>query len=187
MPDPKTDVPGEAPPSVPARGYGPDPDFIEEAEDAEREGVRINWLRTITAFEGPELQVERMELDESGYPQPTGRFETLPADTVILALGQETDTAFLRQVPGVEFARESAVRLLDLVRGGVAVNAEDFVMVGHVRCVPSFRFVFSRRGGGRGSGRRRARRPCCPNSPSGAGRAARRGRCPIPPNCSRWT
>ncbi len=37
-----------------------------------------------------------MELDESGFPQPTGRFETLAADTVILALGQDTDTAFLR-------------------------------------------------------------------------------------------
>ena len=68
------------------------PAHDEEAEDAEREGVRINWLRTITAFDGPELQVEVMELDESGYPQPTGRFETLAADTVILALGQETDT-----------------------------------------------------------------------------------------------
>ncbi len=76
------------------------PAHAEEAEDAEREGVRINWLRTITAFDGPELQVELMELDESGYPQPTGRFETLAADTVILALGQETDTAFLRAVPG---------------------------------------------------------------------------------------
>ena len=31
-----------------------------------------------------------MELDESGFPQPTGRFETLAADTVILALGQAT-------------------------------------------------------------------------------------------------
>ena len=41
-----------------------------------------------------------MELDESGFPQPTGRFETLAADTVILALGQDTDTAFLRAVPG---------------------------------------------------------------------------------------
>ena len=79
------------------------PAHEEEAEDAEREGVRINWLRTITAFDGPELQVEVMELDESGFPQPTGRFETLAADTVILALGQETDTAFLRAVPGVEF------------------------------------------------------------------------------------
>ncbi len=44
-----------------------------------------------------------MELDENGFPQPTGQFETLAADTVILALGQETDTAFLRDVPGVEF------------------------------------------------------------------------------------
>ena len=77
------------------------PAHEEEARDAEQEGVRINWLRTITAFEGEQLQVEVMELDESGFPQPTGRFETLAADTVILALGQETDTAFLRSVPGV--------------------------------------------------------------------------------------
>ena len=75
------------------------PAHLDEAEDAEREGVRIHWLRTITAFDGPELQVEVMELDESGYPQPTGRFETLAADTVILALGQESDTAFLRGCP----------------------------------------------------------------------------------------
>src|SRR5207342_528327 len=45
------------------------PAHLEEAEDAEREGVRINWLRTIAAFEGPELTVEVMELDESGWPQ----------------------------------------------------------------------------------------------------------------------
>src|SRR5450755_3749892 len=67
------------------------PAHEEEAQDAEREGVRINWLRTIKTFEGPELNVELMELDDSGFPQPTGRFETLAADTVILALGQETD------------------------------------------------------------------------------------------------
>ena len=55
------------------RTRGQMPAHVEEAEDAEREGVRINWLRTITAFDGPELQVEVMELDESGFPQPTGR------------------------------------------------------------------------------------------------------------------
>ena len=59
------------------RTRGQMPAHVEEAEDAEREGVRINWLRTITAFDGPELQVEVMELDESGFPQPTGRMETL--------------------------------------------------------------------------------------------------------------
>src|SRR5215472_12681274 len=42
------------------------PAHEQEAEDAEREGVRINWLRTIAAFDGPELTVEAMELDPGG-------------------------------------------------------------------------------------------------------------------------
>ena len=114
------------------------PAHEEEAEEAEREGVRINWLRTITAFDGPELTVEAMELDENGFPQPTGRFETLAADTVILALGQETDTAFLRQVPGVEFERDGTVQVSPsmmtgcpgVFAGGDMVPAERTVTVG---------------------------------------------------------
>jgi len=114
------------------------PAHAEEAEEAEREGVRINWLRTITAFDGPELTIEAMELDENGFPQPTGRFETLAADTVILALGQETDTAFLRQVPGVEFAQDGTVRVSSnmmtgcpgVFAGGDMVPAERTVTVG---------------------------------------------------------
>jgi NADPH-dependent glutamate synthase beta subunit-like oxidoreductase len=114
------------------------PAHEEEAQDAEREGVRINWLRTIKALEGPEMEVEVMELDESGYPQPTGRFETLSADTVILALGQETDTAFLREVPGVEFERDGTVRVSrslmtgcpGVFAGGDMVPAERTVTVG---------------------------------------------------------
>jgi NADPH-dependent glutamate synthase beta subunit-like oxidoreductase len=114
------------------------PAHAEEAEEAEREGVRINWLRTITAFDGPELTVEAMELDEHGFPQPTGRFETLAADTVILALGQETDTAFLRQVPGVEFGRDGTVQVSasmmtgcpGVFAGGDMVPAERTVTVG---------------------------------------------------------
>ena len=114
------------------------PAHAEEAEDAEREGVRINWLRTITAFDGPQLQVELMELDESGYPQPTGRFETLAADTLILALGQETDTAFLRAVPGVEFGPDGTVQVSEslmtgcpgVFAGGDMVPSERTVTVG---------------------------------------------------------
>jgi NADPH-dependent glutamate synthase beta subunit-like oxidoreductase len=114
------------------------PAHEEEAEEAEREGVRINWLRTITAVEGPQLQVEVMELDESGYPQPTGRFETLEADTVILALGQDSDTAFLRAVPGVEFERDGTVVVspsletgcAGLFAGGDMVPSERTVTVG---------------------------------------------------------
>jgi NADPH-dependent glutamate synthase beta subunit-like oxidoreductase len=114
------------------------PAHEEEAADAEREGVRINWLRTITAFEGPELTVEAMELDSTGFPQPTGRFETLAADTVILALGQDTDTGFLRQVPGVEFRRDGTVQVSasmmtgcpGVFAGGDMVPAERTVTVG---------------------------------------------------------
>jgi NADPH-dependent glutamate synthase beta subunit-like oxidoreductase len=114
------------------------PAHEEEAQDAEREGVRLNWLRTITAFEGPELQVEIMELDETGFPQPTGRFETLAADTVILALGQESDTGFLRTVPGVEFQRDGTVVVSPslmtgapgVFAGGDMVPAERTVTVG---------------------------------------------------------
>src|ERR1700684_775205 len=114
------------------------PAHEEEAEEAEREGVRINWLRTITAFDGPELTVEAMELDDSGFPQPTGRFETLAADTVILALGQDTDTAFLRPVPGVEFDRDGTVQVSrammtgspGVFAGGDMVPSERTVTIG---------------------------------------------------------
>ena len=114
------------------------PAHPEEAEDAEREGVRINWLRTITAFDGPTLTVEAMELDESGFPRPTGRFEELAADTVILALGQETDTTFLRVVPGVEFTADGTVVVSSsmmtgcpgVFAGGDMVPAERTVTVG---------------------------------------------------------
>jgi NADPH-dependent glutamate synthase beta subunit-like oxidoreductase len=96
------------------------PAHEDEAADAEREGIRINWLRTITAFDGPQLTVEVMELDEAGRPHPTGRLETLAADTLILALGQDTDTAFLRQVPGVEIARDGVVQVSASLMTGCA-------------------------------------------------------------------
>ncbi len=79
------------------------PAHEDEAADAEREGVKINWLRTISSMQEEELTVEIMELDEKGRPQGTGRFEKLEADTVILAVGQEADTGFLKNIPGIRF------------------------------------------------------------------------------------
>jgi Pyruvate/2-oxoacid:ferredoxin oxidoreductase delta subunit len=79
-----------------------------------------------------------MELDDTGFPQPTGRFETLEADTVILALGQDSDTDFLRAVPGVEFRRDGTVVVSPtmetgcpgLFAGGDMVPSERTVTVG---------------------------------------------------------
>ncbi len=82
-----------------------------EADEAVEEGVKIKWLTSIKEIIGPNLTVEMMELDANGRPQPTGRFETLKADAIVLALGQETDSGFLRQIPGIEFAEDGVVKV----------------------------------------------------------------------------
>ena len=79
------------------------PAHAAEKEAAEAEGVTMNWLRTIQAMESDSVTVEIMELDESGKARGTGRFEELQADTVILALGQEADSNFLKVIPGMQF------------------------------------------------------------------------------------
>jgi NADPH-dependent glutamate synthase beta subunit-like oxidoreductase len=125
------------------------PAHEEEAEAAEREGVRINWLHTITAFDGPELTVEVMELDEKGFPQPTGRMERLAADTLILAVGQDADTGFLRRVPGVEFKADGTVMVSSsmmtgcpgVFAGGDMVPSERTVTVGVGHGKKAARFI----------------------------------------------
>ena len=125
------------------------PAHEEEATEAEREGVRINWLHTITAFDGPDLTVEVMELDDSGFPRPTGQLEKLSADTLILAVGQDADTAFLRQVPGVEFKKDGTVVVSasmmtgcpGVFAGGDMVPAERTVTVGVGHGKKAARFI----------------------------------------------
>jgi len=73
-----------------------------ELEEATEEGVLMKWLSTVKSFEGGKLLLERMELDETGFPQPTGETEELEADSLVLALGQESDLSLLEGVPGIE-------------------------------------------------------------------------------------
>ncbi len=82
-----------------------------EADEAIEEGVKIKWLTTIKEIAGTDLTVERMEIDENGKPQPTGEFDNLSADAVVLALGQQTDSGFLQNVPGLEFTWNGAVEV----------------------------------------------------------------------------
>jgi 2-oxoacid:acceptor oxidoreductase delta subunit (pyruvate/2-ketoisovalerate family) len=83
------------------RTRGRMPANTEEVTDAVDEGVRLKWLSTIAKDDGGTLTIERMELDESGFPRPTGEFEELPADALVLALGQEADLSLLRSMPDV--------------------------------------------------------------------------------------
>jgi 2-oxoacid:acceptor oxidoreductase delta subunit (pyruvate/2-ketoisovalerate family) len=73
-----------------------------EVEEALQEGIMMKWLSTIKRMDEGMLTVEKMQLDEKGFPQPTGEFETLAADSLVLALGQDVDLALLDGVPGLE-------------------------------------------------------------------------------------
>jgi NADPH-dependent glutamate synthase beta subunit-like oxidoreductase len=73
-----------------------------EVQEALEEGVLIKWLSTIRSVAGEgTLTVEKMALDEKGFPQPTGELETLEADSLVLALGQDVDLSLLEGVPGL--------------------------------------------------------------------------------------
>jgi 2-oxoacid:acceptor oxidoreductase delta subunit (pyruvate/2-ketoisovalerate family) len=77
------------------------PAHESELEEALQEGVLVKWLSTIRQAGESSITVEKMQLDASGNPQPTGEFETLAADCVVLALGQDVDLSLLDGVPGL--------------------------------------------------------------------------------------
>jgi len=98
------------------REHMPAHDF--EADEALSEGVKIHWLRTIKNIDSASMTVEKMNVVD-GRPVPTGEFETLEADSLILALGQDTETDFLKGISGIEFQSD----------GTVVVNSQ--MMTGH--------------------------------------------------------
>jgi len=108
-----------------------------EVEEALEEGVMMKWLSTIKHAAEGKLVLEKMELDEDGFPQPTGELEELEADSLVLALGQEADLSLLDGVPGLEI--EDGVVKVDermmtgyegIFAGGDMVPAERTVTVG---------------------------------------------------------
>jgi 2-oxoacid:acceptor oxidoreductase delta subunit (pyruvate/2-ketoisovalerate family) len=90
---------------MPAHGF--------EVEEALEEGIQFKWLSTIKKATDTTFTVEKMKLDEKGYPQPTGEFETIEGDSLVLALGQDVDLSFLERVEGLE-----------IVDGVVKVNTQ---------------------------------------------------------------
>ena len=82
-----------------------------EVDEALEEGVVLNWLQTIKEADAGGFTVEKMALDEQGWPQPTGEFETIEADTLVLALGQNVDTQILTNLPGVNVTKDNVVEV----------------------------------------------------------------------------
>jgi 2-oxoacid:acceptor oxidoreductase delta subunit (pyruvate/2-ketoisovalerate family) len=77
-----------------------------EVEEALQEGVMVKWLSTIkqagSDADAGALTIEKMVLDAKGNPQPTGEFETLEADSLVLALGQDVDLSLLDGVADLQ-------------------------------------------------------------------------------------
>lgn len=82
-----------------------------EVEEAVEEGITFHWLNTIKTMDERSITVEKMELNADGWPEPTGVYETIAADTVVLALGQDVDVRVLQRIPGVEFSRDGVVQV----------------------------------------------------------------------------
>ncbi len=117
-----------------------------EVTEAVQEGVQLRWLSTVRHFADGRLQLEKMRLDEEGIPQPTGEFEELESDALVLALGQDVDRSLVDGLPGVR-----------VVDGVVQVGTD--MMTGHPGVfaggdmVPSARSVTVALGHGRAAAR----------------------------------
>jgi 2-oxoacid:acceptor oxidoreductase delta subunit (pyruvate/2-ketoisovalerate family) len=90
-----------------------------EVEEALQEGIMMKWLSTIKRMDEGLLTVEKMRLDETGFPQPTGEFETLETDSLVLALGQDVDLSLLDDVPGLEI-KDGVVQVASNMMTGFA-------------------------------------------------------------------
>ena len=99
------------------------PAHEQEVRDALEEGVKLMWLSTIANAEGEEVTIEKMRLDDDGFPQPTGEFETMPADSVVLALGQSADLALLDNLPGLQREKDVVQVAPDMMTGYPGVFA----------------------------------------------------------------
>ncbi len=112
----------------------------DEFEQALGEGVTVRWLSTINRFVGDQVVLEKMKLNEEGFPEPTGEFEELDADSLVLALGQDTDLSLLDHADDVT-VKDGSVEVLDsmmaspsgIFAGGDAVPAQRTatVAIGH--------------------------------------------------------
>ena len=108
-----------------------------EVEEALQEGVMMRWLSTIKHADAGKLVLEKMELDETGVPQPTGELEELEADSLVLAIGQAADLSLVEGLPGIEI-EDGVVKVgtnmmtgyPGIFAGGDMVPAERTVTVG---------------------------------------------------------
>jgi NADPH-dependent glutamate synthase beta subunit-like oxidoreductase len=112
----------------------------EELDQALSEGVTMRWLSTINQVDVGTIVLEKMRLNAEGFPEATGEYEEIGADSVVLALGQDTDLSLLETALDVhvndgvvEVESNLMTSERGIFAGGDAVPAERTatVAVGH--------------------------------------------------------
>ena len=87
--------------------------LLSEYEAAKAEGVQFRFYQSPLAFEGTTavtgLKVEAMDVDENGKLTETGRFEVLPANCVITAVGQRPAARIVSTTHGIEVDKSGFV------------------------------------------------------------------------------
>lgn len=86
------------------------PAYDYETEDALAEGVHINLLKSITKTEDKKITLETMKV-EKGKTIGANEFETIDADVLIIANRQETDSSFLRSLPGIVINEDGTIKI----------------------------------------------------------------------------
>ncbi len=81
----------------------------EEMDGAIEEGIQVKWLSTIAEADDKKLKIEKMKLNDQGWPEPTGEFEELAADSVVLAIGQNVDLSVCEKVEGLQTEKDAVV------------------------------------------------------------------------------
>ncbi len=99
------------------------PAHIFEVNEAREEGATLICLRAIREVRGNEVILEKMVPGEGRWPQPTGQFESIEADVVVQALGQNVDTVSMDGVSGIAVVEGTVQVGADMQTGAPGVFA----------------------------------------------------------------
>jgi glutamate synthase (NADPH/NADH) small chain len=79
---------------------------LSEYEQAKKEGVQFRWLYNPVRYIGKDevegLECEQLAPGEGGKTQPTGKKEVIPADKVLLAVGQRPAARIVSTTEGIK-------------------------------------------------------------------------------------
>jgi len=83
--------------------------FDFEIDETLDEGANLKVLRSLNKVDGNKIILNVVTLDDKGNPIPTGELEELPANMLVFALGQNSETDFLKKVYGIELKNNGSV------------------------------------------------------------------------------